>query len=78
MTTTHPISPSKGWREDPAANPRQLTHAVEPGHTIAFCGMHVDISGDPWLSNATRAPLTRCPVCATAVGFLDSRSDLST
>jgi hypothetical protein len=72
LTITNPTrsstTPLKGWAEDPRMVVRQVTHAVEPGHLVALCGVRVAHLGDPW-TEVTR--LGRCNVCRQVVARLD-------
>lgn len=75
MTITDPTrtstDPIKGWCEDPQAVRQQLTHAVEPGHLVALCGVRVIYTGDSWVE-FTR--LGRCAVCRNAARGLDPQA----
>ncbi len=55
------------WRHDPALNPYQLVHAVEPGEHVAECGVEVTIIGRSWPDPGTRTLQSRCSICAHAV-----------
>jgi hypothetical protein len=67
----HPASSLvDGWREDPARNRNQLTHAVRPGKTVAACGARVEVTGQPWSHAGTPGSLGRCPICATAAHLI--------
>lgn len=60
-TSTRPIM---GWCEDPRTTSHQVTHGVEPGHRVGFCGVRVVFTGGAW-SGFT--PLGRCAVCRMAI-----------
>jgi hypothetical protein len=59
MTTIHRLV--QAWQFDPVLRESQLTHAAEPGHQHALCGVLVMAWGDDWEPTAMRR---RCPVCA--------------
>lgn len=69
MTATQPRTdrPRTAWRADPQLNTHQLTHAVSPGRTVAYCGVHVIVIGDPWPDPGVSTPLARCATCTHAV-----------
>lgn len=78
MTLTAPASltlphgwPLAAWESDPVGEPRQLTHAVWPGHRVALCGLATSITGSAWPSAGEPwlLPRMRCPRCAQAVAL---------
>jgi hypothetical protein len=64
-----------GWREDPASNRHQLTHAVESGKTVATCGARVEVTGKPWSEVGIPGSLARCPTCAKAAALIALGTD---
>ncbi|MHA3703350.1 hypothetical protein ACXR2U_14315 [Jatrophihabitans sp. YIM 134969] len=74
LTAPSPVSlpfgwPVVGWQTDPASEPRQLTHAVWPGHRVALCGLVTEVTGGAWPTAGERWPFPRmrCARCAVAV-----------
>ena len=76
MTLTAPPPPTlpfgwpvAAWVSDPAREPRQLTHAVWPGHRVALCGLLTTVTGPDWPSPGQpwHLPRMRCPLCARAL-----------
>ncbi len=57
----------KGWREDPAADEGQLTHAVGRQRHVAVCGAPVAALGEPWPDWSRRTAMPRCSTCTQAV-----------
>jgi hypothetical protein len=69
MTTTHSRTdqPVTAWRTDTQHNTRQLTHAVSPGRTVAYCGVRITVVGEPWPQPGASTPLSRCSTCTHAM-----------
>ena len=74
LTTRPPLSlpsgwPRAAWVSDPGDEPRQLTHAVWPGHRVALCGLLTTVTGGAWPSDGAPwlLPRMRCPLCARAI-----------
>jgi hypothetical protein len=49
-----------------------MTHFVEPGRTIALCGVRVGVIGDPWADRDSATALCRCSTCLNASYFMTS------
>ena len=62
----------QGWRDEPTKNRSQMTHLVEPGRTVALCGIQVRVIGDPWPDNGVATVMCRCATCANATYFIAS------
>ena len=71
-TQSHTDQPLTAWRIDPQHNTLQLTHAVMPGRSIAYCGVRITVVGQPWPELGTSTPLSRCSTCTHAVHQLGS------
>ena len=69
MTATRPRTdrPLTAWRMDPHLNPRRLTHAARPGQNVAYCGVQISTTGEPWPDPAAPTLLSRCATCTHAV-----------
>lgn len=61
--------PNAAWESDPETEPRQLTHAVWPGHRVALCGLLTTVTGGAWPTAGApwQLPRMRCAYCAQAV-----------
>lgn len=59
----------RAWAAPPGRDPRELTHAVDPGGRVALCGVRTTVTGGAWPD--TRAgydPVSAwCATCARQV-----------